>query len=115
MTESHLTSAKAHLERLLLRLPAQRLSETGLTAERASDPMDDLQNKQALDLRVAELSSLQKRRRELATAINRIALGDYGTCADCEEPIGAKWLTAVPWVTLCLACQEAQEEFGKAA
>ena len=30
---------------------------------------------------------------------------DFGMCEECEEEIGAKRLAAVPYATLCLACQ----------
>ncbi len=30
---------------------------------------------------------------------------EFGLCEECEEEIGAKRLAAVPYATLCLACQ----------
>jgi DnaK suppressor protein len=30
---------------------------------------------------------------------------EFGMCEECEEEIGAKRLAAVPYATLCLACQ----------
>ena len=30
-------------------------------------------------------------------------------CVDCEEPIAAKRLQAVPWAERCVNCQEAHE------
>ncbi len=44
--------------------------------------------------------------REIDDALRRIENGLYGTCLDCEEPISAKRLDAVPWARYCVACQE---------
>lgn len=45
--------------------------------------------------------------REISDALQRHAIGTYGTCAECEEPISTKRLDAVPWARYCVACQEA--------
>ncbi len=39
-------------------------------------------------------------------ALDRIASGDYGTCQECEQPIPAKRLRALPWARYCVGCQE---------
>ena len=39
---------------------------------------------------------------------------EYGLCEDCEEPIGRKRLELMPWVKLCVACQEKRERDGRA-
>jgi len=39
-------------------------------------------------------------------AIDRLDLGDYGTCLRCEEPIPPKRLHALPWARYCVPCQE---------
>jgi DnaK suppressor protein len=44
--------------------------------------------------------------REVVAALHRIDLGTYGVCAQCEEPISAKRLEAVPWAKYCVSCQE---------
>jgi DnaK suppressor protein len=45
--------------------------------------------------------------REIADALHRIAQGSYAVCMECEEPISAKRLDAVPWARYCVTCQEA--------
>ena len=45
--------------------------------------------------------------REIGDALHRIDAGGYGTCLECEEPISAKRLDAVPWARYCVTCQEA--------
>jgi len=44
--------------------------------------------------------------REIKDALDRIAEGDYGTCAECDELISPKRLGAIPWARYCISCQE---------
>lgn len=39
---------------------------------------------------------------------------EFGLCEVCEEPIGGKRLELMPWVTLCVACQEKLERENRA-
>jgi DnaK suppressor protein len=43
-------------------------------------------------------------------AFNRMRDGAYGTCTNCGNVIGEKRLTAVPWTSFCIDCQELQEK-----
>ncbi len=47
--------------------------------------------------------------RQVEGALERLELGDYGTCDHCRKPIGAKRLKAVPWARYCVECQEKEE------
>ena len=44
--------------------------------------------------------------REIADSLHRIEDGTYGDCMECEQPISAKRLDAVPWARYCVTCQE---------
>jgi DnaK suppressor protein len=44
--------------------------------------------------------------REISDALRRMEHGTYGVCPECEEPISAKRLDAVPWARYCVTCQE---------
>lgn len=48
-------------------------------------------------------------------ALSRIKDGRYGLCAQCEEPIGRERLMAVPYATLCVECQQADESHAGGA
>jgi DnaK suppressor protein len=50
-----------------------------------------------------------KRLRDVETALRRLAEGGYGTCTDCDEPISVRRLTAIPWASRCVRCQEAAD------
>ena len=39
-------------------------------------------------------------------ALQRIKDGDYGRCTQCEKPIAAARLKAIPYVETCVKCQE---------
>jgi RNA polymerase-binding protein DksA len=39
-------------------------------------------------------------------ALDRIKVGDYGSCQACGDPIPGKRLKAVPWARYCISCQE---------
>lgn len=44
--------------------------------------------------------------REVSGALHRIETAQYGICMQCEEPISAKRLDALPWARYCVTCQE---------
>ncbi|MDA3868948.1 MAG: TraR/DksA family transcriptional regulator [Gammaproteobacteria bacterium] len=43
---------------------------------------------------------------QIDNALNRLALGAYGICKACGEPIPRERLQAVPYTELCLRCAE---------
>ncbi len=49
---------------------------------------------------------------EVMDALDRVGSKDFGECSDCGEPVERKRLEAVPWASLCLACQEKAEQGG---
>ncbi|MBZ5724567.1 MAG: TraR/DksA family transcriptional regulator [Acidobacteriia bacterium] len=44
--------------------------------------------------------------RQISDALHRMDQDTYGICMECEEPISAKRLEAVPWARYCISCQE---------
>ncbi len=42
-------------------------------------------------------------------ALRKIDQGTYGICDRCGEPISIERLKAIPYATLCIACQESIE------
>ena len=52
---------------------------------------------------------LVERANRLAEALDRLRFGEYGTCRICGESIAAGRLRAIPEVTTCVACQDAEE------
>jgi len=54
------------------------------------------------DLRVQEI-------RDIDAALQRIAIGRYGVCLECDEPISHERLQAFPAANLCYDCKEDYE------
>jgi DnaK suppressor protein len=50
--------------------------------------------------------------KEIDSALDKIASGNYGVCDECEEPIAEKRLEANPVATYCISCQRLLEEKG---
>ena len=42
---------------------------------------------------------------KITAALTRIAIGEYGVCAECGEPVGMRRLRVNPAAIYCLACQ----------
>lgn len=86
---------------------ARRLGKRdGLSIERTPDALDEVQFAATRELSTRNLERESIILREVRTALDRIGDGSYGVCLECEEEISQKRLQAVPWATLCLACQE---------
>src|SRR5687768_7051708 len=64
-----------------------------------------------LDIRLHERERVLIHKIEIA--LSKIAMGKYGYCEDCEEPLDMKRLEARPVATLCIACKEDQEDREK--
>lgn len=78
----------------------------GLTIERTPDALDEVQFAAARELSTRNLERESSLLREVRAALDRIDCGSYGVCLHCEEEISQKRLKAMPWATLCIACQE---------
>lgn len=58
---------------------------------------------------------LVERANRLAEALDRVRSGEYGVCEVCGEPIAPARLRAIPEVTTCVACQDAEERRARVA
>lgn len=103
------------IEARLEQLRGEIVAKLGEAAMVATD-LD--RNADSGDLSVADdttTSDFADARRDLdeyhagRAALARLDAGDYGTCADCAEPIGAPRLQAQPFAIRCIACQERLE------
>ena len=82
--------------------------------EADGEPSQDIADKAANSYTKEFLFSLSNSDRQLLvqvdSALDRIEQRQYGVCAACEDPLNLKRLQAVPWATLCISCQEKQEQ-----
>ncbi|HET8530207.1 MAG TPA: TraR/DksA C4-type zinc finger protein [Methylomirabilota bacterium] len=58
---------------------------------------------------------LVERANRLAEALERLRAGEYGVCEVCGEPISPARLRAIPEVTTCVRCQDAEERRTRVA
>jgi len=84
--------------------------------------IDAIEKGDEIDLATGEISreldariSMRKHRqlKEIEDALERIKLGDYGTCDDCGEPIPEQRLRLFPAARLCVKCQEEMDQYEK--
>lgn len=75
-----------------------------------SDQKDEAARSEALDVEGAQQTIELEELREVDAALERMALGTFGTCVSCGGPIPAQRLLANPSALRCAACQSAEEE-----
>ena len=100
------------LEAKRLELIAGQRKADDIVIERVADATDESVLANERDLAVDTLNRDAAVLRLVTEALKRIAAGEYGCCMECEEPISAKRLAALPWAALCLTCQEAADRLN---
>jgi len=65
------------------------------------------------ELSIDLASTEQKVLYQIDEALKRMDEGAYGTCQQCSKPITMSRLNAVPYTSLCISCQRAQEQKDK--
>jgi len=59
------------------------------------------------------VSSEQELLYQIDDALKRIDDGSYGVCIQCNKPITMSRLKAVPYASMCVACQRTKEQKDK--
>ncbi|MDH6590510.1 DnaK suppressor protein [Variovorax sp. TBS-050B] len=70
---------------------------------------DDAEAARIEELREAEIEIDRRRLHEIERALQRVAEGSYGICADCGEEIPYERLLVRPTAMRCAACQVVAE------
>ena len=78
---------------------------TGDSVDAASDAAHHAVSSQIAELESRELAKVER-------ALQRIRSGKYGVCEGCGKKIPLARLNALPYTTLCIACQRDEEQFG---
>lgn len=78
--------------------PEEMMDEADLTSS-------ELETSMRMRLRSREMLFAKK----IDEALDRIALGTFGTCDSCDDAIELKRLEARPTATQCVACKEESE------
>jgi DnaK suppressor protein len=84
--------------------------------------IDAIEKGDEIDLATGEISrdldariSMRKHKqlKEIEEALERIKLGEYGTCEECGEAIPEQRLRLFPAARLCVRCQEEYDQYEK--
>jgi len=100
---------KRQLTAKMNELLSQHRDQDALKIESAADPFDQIQASVERDLLVGLLNRDAQLRDDLRRAFALLDNGSYGRCEDCEEPIAAARLRAIPWARCCVRCQEIRD------
>jgi RNA polymerase-binding transcription factor DksA len=77
------------------------------------DDFDEIQETVRREIGFATRDLLIGRVYRLQAALERLRLGDYGTCVECGEAIAAARIRALPEVQTCVRCQDRLERLGR--
>ncbi len=83
---------------------------TGISSEQA----DEASAVAEYDRNQAMLENDRALERKIEAALERLDAGKYGICERCGQPINPRRLEALPYVTLCVDCQEIVERAERA-
>lgn len=109
MTTAELKKFRTVLESRHKDLASFAKDRETIAIDSSADMLDQIQAASERELAIRNLERDSLRMREVAVALALIDEGAYGICLACEEEIGLKRLTAIPWAATCLACQEIVE------
>jgi DnaK suppressor protein len=106
-----MTDADIGRLRYLLRTKQTSLEELlaqrdGIEVQRTADPSDEAQSALDRELTICALDRKSRLLTAIRVALQRIDEGTYGLCLACEGDISIKRLSAIPWATFCIRCQE---------
>jgi DnaK suppressor protein len=111
----------------LLRLHKSLLSRRADIRKKLADELDGLRNLKGADApgdpvdaafesgseeMASQLAELDSRElRQIDRALQRLKQGTYGVCEACGSKIPIGRLNALPYTTLCIACQREMEKY----
>ena len=106
MTKNELNNYQNVLEAKQAELVRLLRNRDAIAIEKCSDALDEVQHATERELAVRNLDRDSNLLRNVRGALRFIEEGNFGVCVQCEEDISSKRLAAVPWMALCIRCQE---------
>jgi DnaK suppressor protein len=107
MTRNELNGFRTILTVRVAELERLTRHREGIKVERSADQLEEIQAASERALAVCNLDREFNQLRSAHAALRRIEEGSFGRCQECNQDIHLKRLTAVPWATYCVQCQEA--------
>jgi DnaK suppressor protein len=92
-----------------LRSNMRTIREVTDRAEMSKDPYGGGSTAHDDDLAALRVERLARDLKLIDRALSDVDAGRYGVCVECDEPIAAKRLKALPFTTRCLECQTRSE------
>ncbi len=87
-------------------LGLSQVKREDIAIQKNAEVLDEIQQNADRTLALDSLTRNWETASLIAEALRRVEDGTYGTCAECDEPISEKRLTAIPWAKYCIQCQE---------
>jgi len=112
MTKIDLNRFQQALKKKAVDLEDRNRNRGAIAIETSPDELDRIQHGQERDLAIGALDRESRLLGEVRAALIRIDTRTFGICIDCEEDIGIKRLTAVPWTASCIACAQAADSMS---
>ena len=100
---------KLLLEAKLRELLSSSVHREELEIQYLPDPVDQIASNYDREMALRSVDHQSRLMQDVRSALEAIADGTYGACAECEEIIPGRRLDAVPWARLCVRCQTAAE------
>ena len=89
------------------------LSDSLRAAEDSGDDADQAREECSRDLSLLLTARNKQKLQALEESLKKVEEGTYGSCEECDEPIGPGRLKAMPLAKLCVACQSTLEKEQK--
>lgn len=83
----------------------EQLTGRAVDGVQFADEVDEIQAYESLEISLATRVLLAARVGQLASALARVATGEYGICIACGERITLARLQALPEIETCIQCQ----------
>jgi len=109
MTKKELNTFKKTLAERIQELENVIRRRDEIAIEKSADALDEVQRAEQRELAIRNLDRETNLLRETRSALARLEKGTFGSCLNCEEEINPKRLSAVPWASFCIQCQEEAE------
>ena len=113
MTKTELDAFRTVLQSKQAELGNGNRNRWGLAIETSPAELDRIQHSNERDYAMDSLERTSKLLREVRRALGRMDAGAFGICVRCEDNINPKRLTAIPWASSCIVCQEASEKTSR--
>ena len=107
-----LNTFRAILEARIADLESGISRRDEIAIEQTPDAIDEIQRACERALAISNIDRESKQLHKVRAALRRIREGSFGVCEECEEQIPPKRLSAIPWASLCVICQEARDREG---